>query len=117
MAKIKDLSPKMKLRSAKEVLRNPYVQESMGMNMGGLSMFSNAFKRGYGDQVFGADENGIWLGKADFAGAPFRVDMQGRIFSGSVDGDAGIFIDGENLRIIMKDDDGDVRLLIGDDGN
>jgi len=54
-------------------------QIPMGSQLGGLSLFSNKFKRGYGDAVFGSDENGIWLGKAEFVGAPFRVDMNGNL--------------------------------------
>lgn len=50
---------------------------SVGQQIGGLSMFSNAFKRGYGSAVFGSDHNGIWLGAADWADAPFRVNMSG----------------------------------------
>ena len=46
-------------------------------------MFSNVFKRGYGAKVFGSDENGIWLGAADFPAAPFRVTMTGDIYASS----------------------------------
>ena len=116
MKKIDDLSSKMSIPIAEVELAQPFMTETMGQQMGGLSMFSNKFKRGYGDEVFGSDENGMWLGKAEYAGAPFRVNMRGQIYSGSVDGYAGIFIDGANLRITMVDEDGDTRLLIGDDG-
>lgn len=36
---------------------------------------------GSGDNVFKADENGIYLGNATFADAPFRVDMQGNLYA------------------------------------
>jgi hypothetical protein len=81
--KIKDLSPKMRISSADKELRLEPAVSEMGGRQGGLSMFSNVFKRGYGDAVFGSDKNGIWLGKADFTGAPFRVDMDGNVFASS----------------------------------
>lgn len=114
--KVKDLSSRMNIPSAEVELTLAFMTESMGQQMGGLSMYANSLKRGFGNQTFGVDENGIWLGSADFVNAPFRVSMDGTIYSGSVDGDAGVFIDGSNSRITMIDEDGDTRLLIGDDG-
>lgn len=85
MKRITDLTPKFKsLKPAEQELMLPFVQESMGMQMGGLSLYSKAFKRGYGDKVFGSDQNGIWLGKADFEDAPFRVDMEGNAIANSI---------------------------------
>lgn len=75
----KDLTPKMKLRTAEtEIVDNTFMP-SIGQQIGGLSMFSNAFKRGFGIRVFGSDDNGIWLGAADYVNAPFKVSMGGDI--------------------------------------
>jgi len=79
----KDISPKMNISAAEvEMLDNTF-DLSIGQKIGGLSMFSNVFKRGYGNAVFGSDENGIWLGAADFPTAPFRVTMAGAIYAAS----------------------------------
>jgi hypothetical protein len=51
----------------------------LGESIGGVSMFSNQFKRGHGNEVFGVDQRGIWIGAADFDDAPFRVDMEGNL--------------------------------------
>lgn len=75
----KDLSPKMKISSAETEMVDNTFMPSIGQQIGGLAMFSNAFKRGYGSKVFGSDDNGIWLGAADFINAPFRVTMAGSI--------------------------------------
>ncbi len=84
MAKTKDITPQFRLMTAEEELAMPFVQESMGMSMGGLSMYSNSFKRGYGDNVFGSNEQGIWLGAADYENAPLKMGMDGKInISGS----------------------------------
>jgi hypothetical protein len=101
MKQIHDLSPRMQLPSAEMELAIPPGTPMMGDRVGGVSAFSNAFKRGYGDQVFGSDANGIWLGKADFDSAPFNVDMLGKlraksaVFTGD-DGDT--IIDADGLR-------------------
>lgn len=36
---------------------------------------------GSGNNIFKADENGIYLGNASFSSAPFRVDMMGNVFA------------------------------------
>lgn len=58
-------------------------QPSIGQQIGGVSMFSGSFKRGAGNNVFGTDSNGMWLGAADFPNAPFRVYMNGAIVATS----------------------------------
>jgi hypothetical protein len=89
MAKIKDLSPKLnkKLKPANQELRQEYQAGVLpfGQNMGGTQMFSNEFKRGYGDKVFGSSQLGIWLGAADWGNAPFRVNMDGELVATSAD--------------------------------
>lgn len=87
MEKIKDLSPKLKTKSAEDELRVQYQAGELpfGQNLGGTQMYSSAFKRGYGDAVFGSDNNGIWLGAADFKDAKFSVDMEGNLIAKSAD--------------------------------
>lgn len=79
MGKIQNLTPKFDIPSAEKELQLEIGQVPMGDRQGGLSLFSTKFKRGYGDQVFGSDENGIWLGAAEFSDAPFNVDMDGSL--------------------------------------
>lgn len=131
--KIKNLSPKSsyQIKSASEELAIEYVAGALpfGESMGGVQMFSKSFKRGYGDKVFGSDDNGIWLGAADFADAPFSVDMDGNMtatslnaitrtgtnqtLSGEIEvGNGNVLIDGVNARIIINDGSYD-RILIG----
>lgn len=82
MARTIDLSPKLSsaVRPAEiELALDPGVVQ-MGQNIGGVSMFSNLFKRGYGDQTFGVSEEGMWLGAADFENAPIKFYMDGRFY-------------------------------------
>lgn len=82
--KVTDLSPKFReIPPAMLELSFEYTagNRPMGENSGGVSMFSNSFKRGYGEKVFGSDEHGIWLGAADWENAPFRVDMEGNLWA------------------------------------
>ncbi len=95
MPKIKNLSSKFKVPIAEKELELLLGQEVLGAMSGGLSLFSNKFRRGYGDAVFGSDENGIWLGQAEFEDAPFRVDMAGALVAKSA-----TFKDGEDTTII-----------------
>ena len=44
----------------------------------------NSVGIGTGSKVFRADSSGIWLGAAEFASAPFRVDMDGNAVMSSV---------------------------------
>lgn len=115
MSKTIDLSPKMKLVPAEQELVSEYIsgERPLGESMGGLQMFSNVFKRGYGDSVFGSSENGIWLGAADFPDAPFSVDMEGKaIFKALGEGTAGIIIDADDKTIVVNDGTND-RIIIG----
>lgn len=93
MAKV-DLSPKMTLKPAEQELVREYIpgERPLGETIGGLQAFASVFKRGYGDKVFGSDENGIWLGGSDFENAPFTVDMNGNLI-----------LDGTNSKIILYD--------------
>ena len=98
--KIKNLSAKFSLKNADFELSIPIGLPIMGENVGGLTMYSNAFKRGYGDQVFGSDENGIWLGAADFDDAPFKVNMTGSLYAESEDG--SLKLDTPNNRLLIN---------------
>jgi len=99
VAKIKNLSPKFKIKSAEVELQQPVGLEQMGQRIGGLSAFSNSFKRGYGNAVFGSDENGIWLGAADWEDGPFRVDMAGNATASSMTISGYIVVGGAALDV------------------
>jgi hypothetical protein len=109
MPKTLDLSPKMKILSSLDELAVPEAVSNIGQNYGGVSMFSNSFKRGYGDAVFGSDENGIWLGAADFADAPFSVDMLGNMTLRNSD-QSSYF----NANVIIFYNDDVPEIVIGD---
>lgn len=109
--KIKDLSPKLSLKSAEQELSIPLGTVQMGERVGGLSTFANSFKRGYGNNVFGSDDNGIYLGAADFEDAPWSVSMAGLMFFQSEGGN--VVIDAQNNRILIYDASGVPRILIG----
>jgi len=113
--KTRDLTPKaFSVRSAEQELSSQYVsgESPMAQNMGGLQMFSNSFKRGHGNAVFGADENGIWLGAADYAGAPFRVGLDGTVQINN--GDNSSQYDADSLVFY---EDGVPVIIIGDPAN
>lgn len=44
----------------------------------------NSIGIGSGSKVFRADQSGIWLGGAEYANAPFKVDMDGNLTASSV---------------------------------
>ncbi len=97
-----DLTPKMNLKPAEVELMPQYIpgERPLGENIGGLQMFSNVFKRGYGDNVFGSDQNGIWLGGSDFESGKFKVNMSGEAEMKSatfVDSSNQTFIDAEGI--------------------
>lgn len=105
--KIKDLSPRMNIPVAEVELALPADVTPMAERVGGLSTYSNSFKRGSGDNVFGSDENGIWLGAADYADAPFKVGMDGQVLirnadsSSSLDADTLIFYNDDVPAIVI----------------
>lgn len=87
MRRVTDLTPKFSnLKPAEREFEVPYIagDRPLGESAGGLALYSNKFKRGYGDKVFGSDENGIWLGAAEFEDAPFSVDMEGNAIANSI---------------------------------
>ncbi len=113
MAKPKNLSPKFDIPNAEKELELQVNQQVMGSRQGGLNLYSESFKRGYGNATFGSDYNGIWLGAADFADALFKVGLDGNaIFRGQGDGTAGIYINAADKTIVVNDGNND-RILIG----
>jgi hypothetical protein len=57
-----------------------YSEEADGTTL----LNSGAINIGEGTQVMRADQSGLWLGAADFANAPFKVDMTGAMTATSV---------------------------------
>lgn len=110
MSKVTNLTPKFKIPSAEKELTLEVGQVAMGSRQGGLSMFSNKFRSGHGDSVFGSDENGIWLGSAEFNDAPFRVSKDGKMIMESSDGKS-VKISAEDNTIIVNDGDDDIILI------
>lgn len=87
-----DLTSKDKVQSANDELTET-IKTVLAENMGGLTFFSNGFKRGYGNNLFGSDDNGIWLGAADFSNGLVRFYMDGSFYlggSGTIGGDVTI---------------------------
>lgn len=109
MTKIKDLSPKMSIPSAEVELQLPFMNETMARQMGGVSMFSNSMKRGFGNQTFGVDENGAWLGAPEFEGAPVQLGIGGFVkisnsdSSSRITADAIMYSEGDTPVIVIGD--------------
>lgn len=106
MKKTKDITPRMNnMMTADQELLMSYVpgERPLGESVGGLQMFSDTFKRGYGNNVFGSDQNGIWLGAADFADAPFKAYMSGDVGITKSDGVYRSHISGQGM-ILYKND-------------
>jgi len=97
-----DLTPNNRPLPAEQELVTPYIpgERPLGETIGGLQMFSNVFKRGYGDNVFGSDANGIWLGGSDYDKGKFKVNMSGEAEMKSVtlvDENDQTFIDAKGI--------------------
>lgn len=74
MSKIKDLSATYKrIPTAEKELEIPLGTIQMGQRIGGVAMYSNVFKRGYGNTTFAVGDEGMWLGSADFDTAPIKI--------------------------------------------
>lgn len=100
-----NLTSRVQMPSAEAELVVPYTSGEipLGQRVGGMEAYSNVFKRGYGNNVFGSDSNGIWLGAADYADAPFRVSMDGAIRATSDDGTNSSLINSQGI-ILYKND-------------
>lgn len=108
MSKPKDLSRNFsKLPTAEQELQIPMLNASPGENVGGVSMYGNSLRRGSGDEMFGVDERGLWLGAADFDNALFRVSMLGLMNLLSQDGKA-LKISAEDNEFIVNDGTNDI---------
>lgn len=68
------------------------------------------FQIGFGSEVIRGDRQGMWLGAKTFTEAPFRVNMQGQIYTQSPSG--SMVFDGVNNRILISDLSND-RVVIG----
>jgi hypothetical protein len=111
MSKTVNLTPSMRVLPAEVEMQMNTPALGMGQNVGGVQMYSSSFKRGYGENVFGVDENGQWLGGADFDTAPLRFYMNGSMFAQGENGQ--IQIDTVNNRIIVYDENDVPVILIG----
>ena len=107
-----DLTPKMSVKSAENELFIGFVssERTLGENLGGLQFFSNGFRRGYGNNVFGVDDNGAWLGAADFLDAPLQLWMNGHIKAS----DVGLSGSGYTKLNIFKQDNIPTSVALGD---
>jgi hypothetical protein len=107
MSKTINLTPTTRIMPAEQELTYQYTPNELplGANMGGLQMYSNVFKRGNGDKVFGSSEDGIWLGAANFADAPFSVDMDGFQSLKSKDGKSIKLVAADNQILICDEND------------
>lgn len=73
-----------------DVKRKPFVKQAPSDNLSRIA----SMQVGSGSQVFRSDQQGIWLGAAKFADAPFSVDMAGNLIASSatLSGYSKIFI-------------------------
>lgn len=107
-----DLTPRMVVKSAENELYMGFVsgERSLGENLGGLQFFSNGFKRGYGNNVFGCSDDGVWLGAADFLDAPTQLWMNGHIKASDID----LTGSGYTKLNIFKQDEIPTSVAVGD---
>lgn len=91
-----DISPKMDIKPASLELVTEYIsgELALGQNIGGSQTFSDKLIRGYGNKVIGQSSLGLWAGAADFADAPFKVDMDGKVTATSFTATAYLSKDG-----------------------
>lgn len=80
MSKTKDLSSTFnRIPVASQELSIPLGTVQMGQRMGGVAMYSNALKRGYGNSTFGVGDKGLWLGSPDYDTAPYKISLAGEV--------------------------------------
>ncbi len=112
-----DLSPKMNLKPASLELMTDFVSGELALaqNIGGSQAFSDKIIRGYGNKIFGQSSLGIWLGSADFADAPFSVDMEGNIVASKLNLNSYLSKDGTEQvlggSIVINDGSNDIVLI------
>jgi len=82
---IDDISPKnIEIIPAKFKIVIPDTSSEMMQSVAGASVGSDAFVKGEGDAVCIMDSNGLYVGSATFASAPFRVTMAGAVTASSI---------------------------------
>lgn len=97
-----NLTATMSIPSAEMELSLQPGELPMGYQVGGVSAFNSSFKRGYGNKMWGIDENGWWMGAANWADAPLRADYDGNLYFSKTDDDGNqLVIDAQNLRLVL----------------
>lgn len=100
MSKTKNLSSTYKLiTSAETELSIPPGTIQMGQRIGGVSMYSNALKRGYGNSTYGVSDKGMWLGAPEYDNAPYRVSINGEV---TITNDDQSFYQNEDVMIFYN---------------
>lgn len=90
-----DITPNYPLISARDKIVVDEVE--FGNRVGGMTANATSLIRGSGNSSYTISEKGIHLGAADFADAPFSVDMEGNLhattgtFTGDITGATGTF--------------------------
>ena len=82
-----------------EILEQDYGKDAYG---NGLLNSVQSLQVGFGSKVMRVDRDGLWLGGADFATAPFKVDMSGNITAATLDL-SGFLSVGEALADVQAD--------------
>ncbi|MFA5394629.1 MAG: hypothetical protein WC346_01270 [Methanogenium sp.] len=105
-----DLTPQYEIVPMKEKV----VVDSgdFGTLIGGLTASSNSITRGSGDDSFTVNSVGLFMGNAEFASAPFSVDMQGNLVATSLSVTGGIIKYGKTA----FDDDANAGYYISSEG-
>ena len=98
---MKELKETAALNTVPELDESEQLQEVERPDIGNYK----TMQVGEGDNVMKSDKNGFWLGASSFANAPFRVDMQGRLYLSSSDGTNQMILDAINQRILFVEDD------------
>jgi hypothetical protein len=114
-----DLSSKTTLKPASLELMTEFTSGELALaqNVGGSQAYSDKLIRGYGDKVIGQSSQGFWAGAADFADAPFSVDMEGNVVASTLDLSSYVTKDGDEQimggSIVIRDDDDTPVIFIG----
>ncbi len=82
---MEDISPNnITIISAKLKIQVPDTSSEMMQQIAGASVGSDAFVKGEGDAVCAMSSDGLYVGSATFANAPFRVTMAGDVTATSI---------------------------------
>lgn len=108
-----DISPNFgSLPSAEQSLYVPSTAQDIATQAGGVYLNSTSMTRGAGNNVWGVDTNGFWMGAADFADAPFKIDYSGQQTIKNVNSGYTSFFNSQVLG--FSDDAGNWAIIIGD---